>query len=116
MIIKIVLISLVLLSAGWFLVNRSKAHARAGIRIIVIIFAMLAITTIVLPGTANDVANILGVGRGADLILYLLTTLFLFFILTYYVRIHEDQKKLVILARKIAIIEANNEYKKKKFK
>ncbi len=114
MIIKIILISLVLLSAGWFLVNRSKAHARAGIRIIVIIFAILAITTIVLPDTANDVANALGVGRGADLILYLLATLFLFFILTYYVRIHEDQKKLVVLARKIAILEANNEYKKKK--
>lgn len=107
MIIKVILTVAVLMSAGWFLINRSKAQARAGMRIIVILFTVLAIVAIVVPEFVNSIANSIGVGRGADLILYMLTALFLFFILTYYVRIHEDQKKLVILARKIALIEAN---------
>ena len=116
MIIKILLIVLVLALATWFLANRTKAHARAGVRIIVIIFSLIATVTILFPELANDVANVLGVGRGADLILYLLTTLFLFFVLSYYIRVHEDNKRIVVLARKIAILEANAEQDKKNHK
>lgn len=117
MIIKIILIGLVVLAAGWFIMNRSKAHARAGVRLLVILFAVVATITIVFPGISNEVANIMGVGRGADLILYLLTLLFLFFCLSYYVRSKDEHQKIVLLARKIAIIEANeSDHNKRHFK
>jgi hypothetical protein len=107
MIIKVVLISLIVVSALWFLVNRTKAHARAGIKVLAMLFTLAAINVILFPQSANNIANAVGVGRGADLVLYLLTTFFLFFILTYYIRSTEDHKKIVVLARKIAILEAN---------
>ncbi len=115
MIIKVLLIGFVLLIVLWFLSNRSKAHARAGIKLIALSFAALAVTAILFPGLATDVANTVGVGRGADLVLYLLTTFFLFFILSYYIRSNDEQRKIVTLARKIAIIEANQKYDKDVF-
>lgn len=112
--IKLILISFILFTATWFLVNRSKAQARAGMRIVVIMFTIFAIVTILIPETSNNVANAVGVGRGADLILYILTALFVFFVLAYYIRTHEEQRRIVVLARKLALIDANIENKDRK--
>lgn len=112
--IKIILISFILFMSGWFLANRSKAQARAGMRIVVILFTIFAIVTVLIPETSNNIANALGVGRGADLILYILTALFVFFVLAYYIRSHEEQRRIVVLARKLALIEANIENKDRK--
>lgn len=114
MIIKVILISFIVIAAVWFLANRGKAHARAGVKLLAILFAVAAISVILFPESANNLANTLGVGRGADLILYFLTTFFLFFILSYYIRSSDDNKKIVILARRIAIIEANESTHNKK--
>lgn len=107
MIIKILLTGVVVLLAVWLLANRSKAHARAGTRLVMIGFAIIAIIAIVFPDVVTRVAQSVGVGRGADLILYLLTMLFLFFSLNYYIRTKDEQSRLVALTRRIAILEAN---------
>lgn len=107
MIIKALLIGIVLLITLWFLTNRTSAHARAGVKLIIICFTAIATLVILFPEFSNDVANAVGVGRGADLILYLLVTFFIFFILNYYLRSNDEQKRIVKLARKLAIVEAN---------
>lgn len=107
MIIKAVLISFVLLITMWFLINRTKAHARAGTKLVTIGFTTIAVLFILFPDSANEVANVLGVGRGADLVLYFLVVLFIFFILSYYLRTNDEQKRIVVLARRLAILEAN---------
>lgn len=50
-------------------------------------------------------AKYLGVGRGADLLLYFLTLSFLFMVISVYLTFIEQQEKIVKLARKIALLE-----------
>lgn len=107
MIIKILLVSCVIIVAIWFLINRGRAHARAGIKLITSAFAITAVAVILFPDSSNSIANAIGVGRGADLVLYFMVIFFCFFALSYYIRSYEDHKKTVVLTRKIAIIEAN---------
>lgn len=107
MIIKILLISIILCIFIWFLTNRNTSRAKAGIKLVITLFAGTAITTILFPEITNTVADSLGVGRGADLLLYMLSAAFTYFVVNSYIKNLDDQKKFVVLARKIAILEAN---------
>ncbi len=101
----LVLISIFLLF--WFLKNRTVAHIRAGKKIGVILFFLFAIISLLFPHLTDKIAHVVGVGRGADLLVYLLTMAFIANVLNQYLQNKEKEQKLVMLSRKIAIIEAN---------
>jgi len=109
MIIQVVLIAGILLVFGWFLANPRSYQVHAWIKILTALFTLLAVIVILFPGTANDMAHLVGVGRGADLLLYVLSLSFIFALVSMYMRNKEEQRKLVKLARKIAILEANSQ-------
>lgn len=94
--------------------NPGNLKIQASKKIIGVLFVCAAIFFIVFPEKSNDIAHMLGVGRGADLLLYILTLAFIFVSLNFYLQIKEEQNKNVKLARKIAIIEANQVEKSKK--
>lgn len=108
MIIKMLLISVSVILLVWFLINRNTLHAKAWLKLGALLFILFGIFVILFPQLANEVANLVGVGRGADLILYLLVLAFLFFVLNFYIKSKDEQRMLVVLARKIALIEASN--------
>jgi hypothetical protein len=110
--IKIVLIAISIIILTWFLTNRRTQKARAGVKLAIIVFTLAVLATIVFPELSNDIAHFLGVGRGADLILYGLTLSFIALVLSLYAKSKEDQRRIAILARKIAILEANQNEKK----
>lgn len=107
MIIRIVLISAITVIVAWFLSNRKTAQLKAGKKIGVLLLCIFAVITVVFPVLTDDIAHELGVGRGADLLLYLLTISFIAYVLNQYLRSKDEEQKLVQLARKIAILEAN---------
>jgi hypothetical protein len=78
-----------------------------------IALAILMIIAVIFPNTTNDVAHVVGVGRGADLLLYLTVVAFILYVLHSYLEMKDQSITIVKLARKIAIIEANNKYKNK---
>jgi hypothetical protein len=92
--------------------NPSSYQLRAWTKILSIIFVCAAILTVLFPNSTNTVAHWLGVSRGADLLLYLLTLAFIYTIFNGYVQEKRLQKRIVSLARKIAIIEANQQERK----
>jgi len=106
MIIKVILITAILATLLYFLTNRNASHTRAGVKLGILTLIVFAVGVVMFPGAATNLANRVGVGRGADLVLYLVTVAFLFFIISYYIRSKDEQKRLVTLARKIAILEA----------
>jgi hypothetical protein len=114
MIIKAILVLAILTAMGWFLSNRTTQKVRAWQKMGVILLTIAGIVVIVSPETSNDIAHQLGVGRGADLLLYLLTLAFIFMILNLYLKDKEEQKKITQLARKIAILEAKEKCHKQK--
>lgn len=106
MIIQIIIISAVLAIMIWFLTHHSTQQARAWKKVAVACLTLLASIVVLFPELANDIAHKFGVGRGADLLLYLLVLAFIGVVLTLYIKHKEDEKRLAILARKIALLEA----------
>ncbi|MDJ0342460.1 DUF2304 domain-containing protein [Streptomyces sp. H10-C2] len=103
MLIKILLLlaaagALVFFVRGW-----GTARTRAWKRLGFFAFLMLTVDFVLRPEDSNRVAHQLGVGRGADLVLYGLVVAFAFITLNTYMRFREMERKLTDLARSVAI-------------
>lgn len=105
--LQVLLIAAFLLLIVRFISNPDSNRIRAWKKILGIVFILFSIVAVLLPDLINKIANFFGIGRGADLLLYLLTLSFIFVVFNLYIKNQQDQKKIVKLARKIAIIEAN---------
>jgi hypothetical protein len=68
------------------------------------------IVAVTFPETTNKLAHVVGIGRGADLLLYLLTLAFIAFALNSYFRQQDEKENLHRLARKLALLEAVERY------
>lgn len=75
-------------------------------RILVLVFTVIACILVVHPGITTLVANMLGVGRGADLLLYVVTIVFLFFFLLAYSKFLHLERVLTRIVREFALLHA----------
>jgi len=97
-----------------FLRSHGTYQARAWKKILGILFTLGGILVVLFPESSNDVAHWVGVSRGADLLLYILTVVFIFVVLSLYVKDKQENQRIVQLARKVAILDA--EMREKRFK
>lgn len=104
--IQLILVIAILMIIVSFLYSRNSSQTQAWKKLLLLLFAIAAIVFILDPGLLDSLANFVGVGRGADLLLYALTVAFIFEQLNNYIKNKEEHKRIVILARKIAIEEA----------
>ncbi len=79
------------------------AHTRAWKRMAFAAFVIANIYAVFRPQDVTWVANQLGVGRGTDLVLYLLVVAMAFMTLNTFMRFRSLEKKLTDLARAIAV-------------
>ena len=77
-------------------------------RVIAIGLFMITVFFILVPQATTFIANQLGVGRGADLLIYLSATVFVFMFVLAYSRIGKLERAQTELARFIAIANADN--------
>lgn len=93
------------------LLNRSTADARhqAIRRLGLLAFVGVAAFSVLQPTWLTKAANLIGVGRGADLLLYALVIAFLSYIATSSRRAKRIQGKLTILAREVTLARAREE-------
>ncbi len=92
---------------GWLVFlrrNRLPFH-------IVIVFGLLGLgaLAVVFPESTNELANYVGVGRGADLITYLLEIVVMFVLVHYYTKFVELQRQLTQVTREVALLRAELE-------
>lgn len=73
----------------YFLGNRRKARAKAGVKLGFLLFIAACIWAVLRPDDLTIVANYVGVSRGTDLLLYLLVVAFMFTTLSSYIRFRE---------------------------
>ena len=99
--IRILLLSL-LAAIGYFAFLRRRTFPVH----IVVIFAILGMTglLVVFPDVTTIVASKIGVGRGVDLITYLVEIGMLFMILHFYSKNVELEKQLTTLTRELALL------------
>ncbi len=105
-IIQIILIIGFIYGLIRFLANPNSYQVRAWKKIMGILFTLMAVSVVLFPDMSNRLAHAVGVGRGADLLLYLLTLSFIFLSINLYLKSKQEQRRIVQLARKIAILEA----------
>ena len=107
---KIVLIQLLLIVVVIFVAARllrgRGARTQAVRRLGLLVFAALAVWSILFPSVWNRFAKLVGVGRGTDMVLYALVVAFLSFTLTTYVRFREFETRYTKIARRLALDEA----------
>jgi hypothetical protein len=89
-----------------FLRRSQTARLQAFKRIGFLLFCAFGVLAVVRPGVMTWLANRVGVGRGTDLLLYILTVVFGFFALNTYLRFKDTEKRLTRLARAMAIRDA----------
>ncbi|MDQ1483317.1 MAG: small rane protein [Actinomycetota bacterium] len=103
--IQLVLIGVVVLTAVRLLRARG-ARPEAMRRLGLMLFAAFAVWSILFPSVWNQIARIVGVGRGTDMVLYALVVAFLSFTLTTYLRFRDLETRYTTLARRLALDEA----------
>ena len=104
-IIQLILIIAFLLLLFYFFRRQSSYQLSAWSKIFMMMIALIAIIVIIFPNSSNDLAHVVGVTRGADLLLYILTLSFLFTVLNLYMTRKSEHQRLVALARKVALLE-----------
>ena len=105
-VIQILLIAAVL-AIAWRLLVGSGQRTQALRRLGLIFLLGLVIYSIIDPSkTWTNLANALGIGRGADLILYGLVVAFFGFVVTTFKRFRSMETRYTRLARRIALDEA----------
>jgi small membrane protein len=98
----IIIIALVLLAAY------AGTKRLSGFQILIVAsVTMCGILLVVFPNASTRVANLLGIGRGTDLILYLAVIGGLFIASNFYFRFKRQEAALIALARQSAIEHAH---------
>lgn len=106
MIIKILLVVCIGILGVWFIKNNSTSKLRASNKIGILVLLIFAVVSVIFPNLTDSLAHAVGVGRGADLLLYAVTITFFAYVLNQYIKGKRDEQKIVRLARKIALMEA----------
>lgn len=101
--IKILL--LVALAVFIVLLTRSTSGSshQAVRRLALIGFGLVAIVAVMFPATLTTVAQWVGVGRGADLLLYGLTVAFFGYVASSYRRTRRLERDITLLTRELAL-------------
>ena len=100
MIFQILFAVLTAVAMFYFLIATRRSALR---RLFVLAFFGGGIVFILQPDLTTMIANLVGIGRGADLIFYL-STLFLFFLcFNYHVRFMALEERLTRIVRELAV-------------
>jgi len=83
---------------------RSGAVSTLMKRAVLLLVLALGCLAVLVPDLLTDIAQAVGVGRGADLLLYVLAVACLFVALSVYRRFHVLEQRYVLLARQIALM------------
>ena len=95
---------------GVALGGRRTHAARAWKKIALGTLAVAMVIAVLFPEMTNQLARLAGVGRGADLLLYMLTLTFIIYTVNSYIHQQYEKDALYRLARKIALLEAVERY------
>ena len=110
-----ILVQLLLVGAflGVFFValrSRTAHGVSASKKLGFLLFMLVVVVAVLWPELVSKVANLVGVGRGTDLVLYLLAVMVCFYVVNDYLRAQDSRAQLHKLARRIAVLEALERY------
>ena len=105
MLIQVLLVIVIVVGGAVLLRSQSDHRNQAIRRLLVLGVAVLAVISVTAPALVTRVGEVLGVGRGTDLLLYALAVTFFGYTVTSYRRNRQLEEQLTVLARSIALAE-----------
>lgn len=109
MIIKVLLIASAVAFGILIVRERPTGAQQALMRIAGIGIAALGVVAVLFPDTTVWAAELVGVKRGTDLVLYIFVMTFLFTTLASFQRMHRLENQLTELAREVALRDRQDE-------
>lgn len=106
--IAVIVVALIVIIVA--LAGRQSYAARAWKKLALVLLAIAMVIAVLFPSTTNTIAHLFGVGRGADLLLYVLAVTFIGYVINSYLHQQREKDTLIRLARKIAVLDANERY------
>jgi|SRR5690349_9624746 small membrane protein len=106
LIIKIILIVLFVVFGIALILPAVGARRLAIRRILLLLATLAAVVAIAFPELVNGLANLVGVGRGTDLVLYVLVVVFIGNSISNSIRHRQLEREVTKLARQVAISSA----------
>ena len=103
MVIQMLLISTLIVTMAYALRQKSRAPL---VSLAAILFGVLGIFFVLMPEATTEIAHVLGVGRGADLLLYCFIMIGMLTVLNLHLRLLHSQEMLTGVAREFAIFRA----------
>ena len=104
--IQILLIAAALTVFGVFIRNSHSVRSQAFKRIGFLVFLVLNLDAVLRPDDTTWLAHKLGVGRGTDLLVYLLVVAFAFVAVNTHLRFRTLDRRFTDLARAVALRDA----------
>lgn len=106
MIVKLLLVAALLSAAFYLLRGKPSALSLLMRRSVTLATIGLGIGAVLFPSLVTEVANAIGVGRGTDLVVYVLAVSFVFVTIALYMRLAALHDLNIRLARRLALLEA----------
>lgn len=106
MLIKVLLLVAIAGLVLGFVRWQHGVRLQAGKRLLFVSFLALNVWAVLRPDDLTQVAQLVGVGRGADLLLYALVVAFMFASLNAYLRFRDLGDRFTDLARAVALRDA----------
>lgn len=108
--VQLLLIAAVAAMAVIGLRSRATHGVNAWKKLLFTALLIVVVIAVISPGLVNRTANWVGVGRGTDLVLYVLAVAFGFYVVNQYLRDQDATEVLHKLARRVAMVEAADRY------
>ena len=106
MIIQIVLVPALVLAVVLSLRSRASLRGQARRKIFAVITVVAGALAVLFPGLLQTLADVTGVTRGTDLLLYALALVIIYLVGSTSARFREQEARLVLLARQVALSDA----------
>lgn len=103
MIMQILLITILVFAILYALTQKKRAFA---VSMAMVAVSIVGCILVLFPNLANAAAQVFGVGRGADLILYCFVVISMVSIFNIHLRLRSEHENLTKLARAVAILGA----------
>ncbi len=110
MIAKLLLVAVACIAMVMALSGRSTQQVQAWKKIGLVFITIAMIVAVISPEILTYVANLIDVGRGTDLVVYVFASLFIFYVINQYLKSQDQEEKLMQLSRQIALNDARSRY------
>jgi hypothetical protein len=105
-IIKALLIPALAMAVVFSLRARASLRGQARRKVVAVLTLVTGVVAVMFPALLQDVADVVGVTRGTDLLTYGLALVILYLVGSTSVRFREQESRFVRLARQVALAEA----------